>query len=433
MFHRLMLCVLFACFFGQVVVKAQVDGAKGVENGAAVLPAMPFSLVIDSLPDLSALSDEMVQEYANQLANHVEFLENIFNQNALRASYCRKTLEEDLVSLQKKSESPESEMEALKESILDSKSLEKQAYKDYKKATSLTKSMLKLADSKKVAKMRKELPAMRNSIAELAQLAGVNSSEIVAFEKSNRIAYKADLSGTLPNEGAEPKASSGAEEAELSAKTAEVKAESIDVPTAEPTVAKQSSDRDNQGEGTLSAVKMAKYNPKSDVMLNPPAAPCVFLANGKDEFSGQVYKEIQQEEMLRFTHEFMKAQLPEGKAQIQITGGIIQTGDILSMVLTFNIAENNARKSFGGLAKGSGIQIKMLDGTSITLQNFKADEGADAVGGGYVFKAQYPIDRTSEKKLRNTEIDKIRVNWTKGYEDYEIFNIDLFMRQLECF
>ena len=79
MFHRLMFCVLFACFLGQVVVNAQVDGAKGVENGAAVLPAIPFAFVIDSLPDLSALSDEMVQEYANQLVNHVECVEHIFN------------------------------------------------------------------------------------------------------------------------------------------------------------------------------------------------------------------------------------------------------------------------------------------------------------------------------------------------------------------
>ena len=44
----------------------------------------------------------------------------------------------------------------------------------------------------------------------------------------------------------------------------------------------------------------------------------------------------------------------------------------------------------------------------------------------------YYIDKNTEKVLATSELDTMRLNFTSGYEDYVIYNVDFFTRQLAC-
>ena len=44
----------------------------------------------------------------------------------------------------------------------------------------------------------------------------------------------------------------------------------------------------------------------------------------------------------------------------------------------------------------------------------------------------YYINKDDEKLLLSSELDKIKLNFVSGYEDYIIYNVDFFTRQLIC-
>ncbi len=177
----------------------------------------------------------------------------------------------------------------------------------------------------------------------------------------------------------------------------------------------------------------AQYEPSKDVMLNPPALPCVVVRDVRDEFSGETYREIQREELFRFTNDYVKKIIPPGEAHVVCEAALAQKGTTPTLWLTFTIHDPNARKTFGGFNKNSQAVLKFIDGQTVTVYNIRADEGvADASGNTLIFRAQYSLDREILKKIQRTELDKIRVAWATGYEDYDVQNINLLRRQASC-
>lgn len=177
----------------------------------------------------------------------------------------------------------------------------------------------------------------------------------------------------------------------------------------------------------------AQYNPSKDVMLNPPAPPCVLVRDVRDEFSGETYRELQREELFRFTNDYVKKVIPPGQAHVICEAALAQKGTTPTLWLTFTIHDPNARKTFGGFNKNSQAVLKFIDGQTITVYNIRADEGVeDASGNTLIFRAQYSLDREILKKIQRTELDKIRVAWATGYEDYDVQNLNLLRRQASC-
>ena len=37
-----------------------------------------------------------------------------------------------------------------------------------------------------------------------------------------------------------------------------------------------------------------------------------------------------------------------------------------------------------------------------------------------------------EKALKKGEVDRVRIIWDAGYEDYEVYNLDFFINQFKC-
>ncbi len=176
------------------------------------------------------------------------------------------------------------------------------------------------------------------------------------------------------------------------------------------------------------------YDPKADVMLNPPTPPCVLAQNTRDEFSGETYREVQRAELFRFTNEYVKKVIPAGQSHIVCEAALAEKGPTPSLWLTFTIHDPNARKTFGGLNKNGVAILKFIDGQTLSVYNQRADEGvSDPSGDTFIFRAQYGLDRDILRKMQRTELDKIRIGWATGYEDYDIQNINLLRRQANCF
>ena len=97
-----------------------------------------------------------------------------------------------------------------------------------------------------------------------------------------------------------------------------------------------------------------------------------------------------------------------------------------------DIATKEAYKYFGSILD-SKIMVKFQDGETIELNFSKSDVGDTKYDYGYTTYSSYVIlDEESIKVLKTKPIEKVRMYWSKGYEDYPVSDANLFINQLPC-
>lgn len=357
---------------------------------AAIAPAP------DSVPNPENLSNEAVMYLAFSLADQAVNLENYFIQNAHRATLSRQLREKELEVMKNDTLAEKDEIDALKGTIKELKLAEKQTAKQLKEASKIADMAVKTVQ-KDTAEVRKALPKIRERVAWLTEqaegkpAAPPSSPAIV----TNEPPITPEQSAPTPSETPQPTPADSK-------------------PSKQP------------------GKKFARYSPETDVMLHPPTPPCAFAANGRDEFSGETRRETQREELFRFTNDFMKPYLKD-VPHILCEANLVTAGTLTTLVLTFTINDQNARRAFGSIAQGSRATLKLIDGSTFNLMNLRGDDGqTDDSGRVTVYRAQYGLDRSLVKRLTDSELDKIRISWSKGHEDYEIYNVDLLKRQIRC-
>lgn len=183
----------------------------------------------------------------------------------------------------------------------------------------------------------------------------------------------------------------------------------------------------------VASKRFKPYAMEEDVMYRPPTPDCNLEFDGVDEFIGKKRKDVAKDLFFTHTEDDMRRYMKEDE-YIICEGNLTQiSGGTLLLNLFFSIKSNDAKRAFGLLDKGSVILIKLIDGTKITLANNQADAGVyDTRTRRHNYTAQYIINSGQEKKLRNGEVDKVRVIWETGYEDYEVYNLDFFANQMRC-
>lgn len=178
--------------------------------------------------------------------------------------------------------------------------------------------------------------------------------------------------------------------------------------------------------------KFKSYDPLNDVLINPPVPPCVLVQDTKDDFSGEIRRTTNRAELFRHTNSLIKNYIP-GKMQVVCEASVNKTGPQVVLHLHLTVNDPGTRKAQGNLPKNSNAIFKFIDGSTYNLYNMQADDGkSDATGQTFSFEGLFALDRDAIRKMRANELDKIRLNWANGYEDYEIHDIRLLMRQLKC-
>ena len=92
-----------------------------------------------------------------------------------------------------------------------------------------------------------------------------------------------------------------------------------------------------------------------------------------------------------------------------------------------------AQKNFGALDEGSLLRFRLIDGTNIDLHNVQGDRGRiDPYTGNTIFIGRYLLQKEHQRTLAKTELDKMRVVWNTGYEDYSVYALDFLIDQFKC-
>jgi hypothetical protein len=190
------------------------------------------------------------------------------------------------------------------------------------------------------------------------------------------------------------------------------------------------SDDEEVSQGSL--VSYRTYERNIDVYMNSPAPDCAIAYEGKDEFTGKMKRETMPTRFFTHTDDIMrKALMDKDFITCDITGTKVESSRYTYLNLTFTILSKDIQRSLGFLDRGTPIIFVLVNGNKVTLLANKTDIGVvDIDKGTTTYRAQMTAESIPD--LTNSEIDYVRVNWTSGYEDYEVFDVDVLKNLFNC-
>ena len=169
-----------------------------------------------------------------------------------------------------------------------------------------------------------------------------------------------------------------------------------------------------------------------DVVKNPPLRTCR-LVQAKEDIAGS-------DLLLRTKSEHLTFHLPaemrvhrRGRPMLSIDSHFEVKESGKFMVLDIILQIPSARRSMGGIRKNRPIRMQMLSGEIVNLQIINEDTGTFFQDLNEVhFRAIAPLSRKDYKVLAENEIDRLRIQWDSGNQDYEVFDIRVLKHQINC-
>ena len=180
------------------------------------------------------------------------------------------------------------------------------------------------------------------------------------------------------------------------------------------------------------ATELREYDQANDPRFHPPVAPCEVAYEGVDEFTQRTQRRLAPELLFAHTRPELKQYLGS-EALVTARGHLARSGSAVALVIDFTIRSQFANREFGALPKGSQLTLKFVDGTTASLRNLALAQGVfDPVEKVYNYTARYSLSKSQQKDLERKLLDQARVMWGTGFEDYPIYEVDFFQRQLKC-
>lgn len=170
-----------------------------------------------------------------------------------------------------------------------------------------------------------------------------------------------------------------------------------------------------------------------DLLENPPPYTCPVAFSGVDPFTNKNRTDLEKEVLLTYTDPEVKSYLL-GRSYMTMEAFMTEyIGSLRYLSIKITIASKTARAEYGYVKSGSLLTIKLLNGETVSLFTTSSDIGIiDDTKNQTIFKISFPLSKENQKLLQNSLADKLRLTWSTGYEEYDIFNVDFFSNQLNC-
>ncbi len=367
---------------------------------------------LDTLPALDSLPGFVLQDYARHLAGQAAGIRDVYARLAEESIQEREQAAAQLDTVKSDTTVSKDDRKSLEKTLKSAKNAEKSAQSQLQKANKAAAFAEKIMEMDSAA-LRKNLPKAYNNLAAL--LPKPEEKPIADVIGQAAVATPADTVALI----APPPADTAA---------------IAETPPAEPEPPEEPKAKKEKKEKKQPPVSpvFKSYDPARDVMLNPPPRPCRLTVDSRDEFSGELRRENAAEELFRYTNPSLKPYFAD-REHVLCQAALTANSGAYVMHLVFTVNDVNAQRSFGGLARNGVAILKFLDGETLTLYNLRADEGQPENNKqAYSFHGQYSVEPGMLKKMQKTLLDKVRIGWSTGYEDYEIQNVDAFIRQSAC-
>ena len=159
---------------------------------------------------------------------------------------------------------------------------------------------------------------------------------------------------------------------------------------------------------------------------------CIFEIDTFDRATNMSLKALKPGVLFTHTDPDLKPYF-RGKDLITCLGRVSKSGSYVQLTIEFQIASSHSQSNFGSLEEGSLLRFKLMNDEYISLFNLKTNMGhIDPYTGYTIFSGQYALGKQEINKLSTLELDKMRVMWSTGFEDYDVSHVDFLINQLIC-
>jgi len=173
------------------------------------------------------------------------------------------------------------------------------------------------------------------------------------------------------------------------------------------------------------------FSLKANVTL-AQQAKCDFLYDGIDLATKTYRTELAPAMVFNHTPPEVKNDLQTSNL-IQCRGQVVQIENIVSLHLNIQVNSLVAQKVYGSIDQGALLKVTLLDGKEVELKNYAASTGtATEDRKAFIYPVAYELSGRAVKQLSKLEIDKIGIQWSSGYEEYTIYEVDFLTNQLGC-
>ncbi len=202
--------------------------------------------------------------------------------------------------------------------------------------------------------------------------------------------------------------------------------------TGEPTpvkTAEVAKPKPNKQKATVYPVPVRERKIKSPVIEEQI---CEYSMKERDEFTNKFKVATKPQSFFTYTQKDLQKFMRD-KDYLVCTGYLSRVMGMTILNLKFEIESTMAQQEYGEILEGTQILVKLLDGSTVTLTCQEADSGTvNENTGKTIYRSHFTIDKTDAKVLSKSEVVKVRMLWSTGYEDYDVNELDFFINQLKC-
>ena len=158
---------------------------------------------------------------------------------------------------------------------------------------------------------------------------------------------------------------------------------------------------------------------------------CVWGYQNVDEFNGKVSRALMPELLFSYTPASQDKFFVDNE-YIECFANISEQEGKLLLQLKIIYQDLTAEEQVGSISAGATLNIVSLRGNTISLTTYKGSN-VKKKDGFTIFECNYSIPDSFKKNLNKTEVDQIIINFSKGFYDFEVYYLDFFKDQLNCF
>lgn len=179
-------------------------------------------------------------------------------------------------------------------------------------------------------------------------------------------------------------------------------------------------------------VRFTGYGKTIAQRSSPPQVPCSLAFEGPDEKTGQHIRASAPELFFTHTDQSLRPYLA-GKEYLSAYAYVHSREGYRYLTLRITFSNPNAITTYGFLDQGSLLSIHLLDGNYINLRAARAANGSwNSDLGELSYEVTYSIDRSNISSLKQSDLDYVQLFWSSGFEEYDIFQVDVLQRLLSC-
>ena len=103
------------------------------------------------------------------------------------------------------------------------------------------------------------------------------------------------------------------------------------------------------------------------------------------------------------------------------------------LVINVRLHSKDAGNAYGAVRKGEMVRIHLIGPHKVYgYATYSTQGDIEPYSGDMVYELIYLLEDSDVKKLEDYPIKDIGIVWTSGYEQYEVYDVDILQRQARC-